>query len=162
MFASCDSRKQTIRWPVWLLCSQKPQESPAVFDSPRYLDGFSFPCYSSPRTKLAVMPHPGHRRTSSHKRRRAAHFALEKVTFAVCAKCKSAVLPHHACGVCGTYNGRQAKDMGRTVARTVKKTQMRAAAAAPAHDHEHDHDEKSEEAEKKPAAKKAKKKSAKE
>ena len=50
---------------------------------------------------------PGHRRTSSHKRRRAAHFALSKTTLAACAKCKKPVLPHRACAFCGTYKGRQ-------------------------------------------------------
>lgn len=50
---------------------------------------------------------PGHRRTSSHKRRRASHFALRKMNFAVCGKCKKAVAPHTACALCGTYKGRQ-------------------------------------------------------
>jgi large subunit ribosomal protein L32 len=50
---------------------------------------------------------PGHRRTSSDKRRRAAHFALEKVSLAHCSKCKKTVLPHHACGFCGTYDGKE-------------------------------------------------------
>ena len=50
---------------------------------------------------------PGHRRTSSHKRRRAAHFALCKMTITQCAKCKKPVLPHSACAFCGTYKGRQ-------------------------------------------------------
>ena len=34
---------------------------------------------------------PGHRRTSSHKRRRAAHFAIGKMNLAACAKCKKPV-----------------------------------------------------------------------
>jgi large subunit ribosomal protein L32 len=50
---------------------------------------------------------PGHRRTSSHKRRRAAHFALKKLTLADCPKCKAPVMPHRACASCGTYAGRQ-------------------------------------------------------
>lgn len=50
---------------------------------------------------------PGHRRTSSHKRRRASHFALGKQQLAACAKCKKPVQPHHACAFCGTYAGRQ-------------------------------------------------------
>lgn len=50
---------------------------------------------------------PGHRRTSSHKRRRASHFALRKLSLAFCKKCKKAVLPHTACAHCGTYQGRQ-------------------------------------------------------
>lgn len=50
---------------------------------------------------------PGHRRTSSHKRRRASHFALKPKTLATCPKCKASVLPHTACKECGTYDGRQ-------------------------------------------------------
>lgn len=50
---------------------------------------------------------PGHRRTSSHKRRRAAHFALTPCQLTVCPKCKKPVRPHHACAFCGTYKGRE-------------------------------------------------------
>lgn len=50
---------------------------------------------------------PGHRRTSSHKRRRASHFALKKISLSTCPKCKKQVLPHNACAFCGTYAGRQ-------------------------------------------------------
>ncbi|MEK7211122.1 MAG: 50S ribosomal protein L32, partial [Patescibacteria group bacterium] len=50
---------------------------------------------------------PGHRRTSSHKRRRAAHFALNPKTLGKCAKCAKPVLSHHACKFCGFYNGRE-------------------------------------------------------
>lgn len=51
---------------------------------------------------------PGHRRTSSHKRRRAAHFALKLEQLTTCPKCKKPVRPHYACAFCGTYRGRQA------------------------------------------------------
>ena len=51
---------------------------------------------------------PGHRSTSSHKRRRASHFALKKVQYSNCTKCKKPVLSHHVCKVCGTYSGREA------------------------------------------------------
>jgi large subunit ribosomal protein L32 len=50
---------------------------------------------------------PGHRRTSSHKRRRAAHFALKPTKLTTCPKCKKPLMPHIACKFCGTYNGRQ-------------------------------------------------------
>ena len=50
---------------------------------------------------------PGHRRTSSHKKRRAAHFALKKIVLSTCPKCKEPVMPHRACMNCGTYAGRQ-------------------------------------------------------
>lgn len=54
---------------------------------------------------------PGHRRTSSHKRRRAAHFALKKVNLSVCPKCKKPVMSHRVCKFCGTYAGREAIEM---------------------------------------------------
>ena len=64
---------------------------------------------------------PGHRRTSSHKRRRASHFALAKSVSAVCDKCKQAVLPHRACKVCGFYKGRTAVDTTRDSMRLAKR-----------------------------------------
>ncbi len=64
--------------------------------------------YTNPALNgILTMGLPGHRRTSSHKRRRAAHFALGKKSLNACAKCKKPVLPHHACAFCGTYAGRQ-------------------------------------------------------
>lgn len=49
---------------------------------------------------------PGHRRTSSHKRRRASHFALKKLSLTTCPKCKREVPPHTVCRFCGHYAGR--------------------------------------------------------
>jgi large subunit ribosomal protein L32 len=68
---------------------------------------------------------PGHRRTSSHKRRRAAHFALKKLVLATCAKCKATVMPHRACMNCGTYAGRQVLKLSNPLAKAK-------------HDHKHD------------------------
>jgi len=50
---------------------------------------------------------PGHRRTSSHKHRRAAHFALAKVGVSHCNHCNKAILPHHVCNFCGYYKGKE-------------------------------------------------------
>lgn len=50
---------------------------------------------------------PGHRRTSSHKRRRSAHFALKTVVLTKCTQCKKPVMPHRACAFCGNYKGRK-------------------------------------------------------
>ncbi|MBI5135435.1 50S ribosomal protein L32 [Candidatus Uhrbacteria bacterium] len=49
---------------------------------------------------------PGHRRSSSHKRRRAAHFGLTSTNTVVCSHCGSKRLRHHACPKCGYYRGR--------------------------------------------------------
>ncbi|MBP9748699.1 50S ribosomal protein L32 [Patescibacteria group bacterium] len=64
---------------------------------------------------------PGHRRTSSHKRRRASHFALKKIDLRVCSKCKKLLLPHTACKFCGSYNGRQVTKAPAVVAKKVVK-----------------------------------------
>lgn len=71
---------------------------------------------------------PGHRRTSSHKRRRAAHFALKKLVLAACPKCKEPMMPHRACPSCGTYAGRKVRELASPLAKRK-------------HDHEHDHKE---------------------
>lgn len=47
------------------------------------------------------------RQTPSKKRRRASHFALKTNTLSRCSKCKKPVMPHHACGFCGTYNKKE-------------------------------------------------------
>ncbi|TAN33620.1 50S ribosomal protein L32 [Patescibacteria group bacterium] len=56
---------------------------------------------------------PGHRRTSSDKRRRSAHFALTEVNAQKCPKCGTAILPHRVCAFCGTYKGRQVIDVSK-------------------------------------------------
>lgn len=84
---------------------------------------------------------PGHRRTSSHKRRRAAHFALKKMMIGTCPKCKKPVLPHIACRFCGTYAGRQVLPAKLVEAGKALKKAEKAAAAKHDHaDHKgHDH-----------------------
>jgi large subunit ribosomal protein L32 len=72
---------------------------------------------------------PGHRRTSSHKRRRAAHFALKKMQVTTCKRCQSTVLPHQTCLSCGTYAGRQVLNVAR-VSKRVMATTLAANAAA--------------------------------
>ncbi|OGH68971.1 MAG: 50S ribosomal protein L32 [Candidatus Magasanikbacteria bacterium RIFCSPHIGHO2_01_FULL_47_8] len=64
---------------------------------------------------------PGHRRTSSDKRRRAAHFALKESNLNTCPKCGKATLPHRVCAFCGTYRGRQVVKMEKT-SKTSNKT----------------------------------------
>lgn len=47
------------------------------------------------------------RQTSSRTKRRRSHHALKKVSTSSCPKCKSEVLSHRACAVCGTYKGKE-------------------------------------------------------
>ena len=68
---------------------------------------------------------PGHRRTSSHKRRRASHFALKKLSLAACPKCKEPIRPHRACRNCGTYAGRKVLNLKSPLAKS-KKTKEKA------------------------------------
>jgi len=56
---------------------------------------------------------PSFRNSRSKVRRRRSHHALSKTQVNVCAKCRAAILPHHACKACGNYNNRQ-------VAKTVE------------------------------------------
>ncbi len=71
---------------------------------------------------------PGHRRTSSHKHRRAAHFALTAKNVRLCPKCNKPSLPHRACASCGTYKGRNVtQSIVVKKINTVKKTKKVAA-----------------------------------
>lgn len=84
---------------------------------------------------------PGHRRTSSHKRRRAAHFALKGVSVTTCEKCKSPVLPHRACKACGWYKGRVAvATADARLARHAKSVHAlgRSPTGEAGHDHAHE------------------------
>lgn len=70
---------------------------------------------------------PGHRRTSSDKRRRASHFALKPSSLTVCSHCKKPVVPHRVCANCGYYRGRQVLKMKTKL---VGRARMRATAKA--------------------------------
>ncbi len=50
---------------------------------------------------------PAKRRSRSEARRGRSHQALKKVKLNSCQKCGQAVLPHTACGFCGSYKGKQ-------------------------------------------------------
>ncbi|MAG11395.1 MAG: 50S ribosomal protein L32 [Parcubacteria group bacterium] len=50
---------------------------------------------------------PGHRHTSSKRKRRASHFALKTKATTTCSECKAPRVPHHACSSCGSYRGRK-------------------------------------------------------
>ncbi len=83
---------------------------------------------------------PGHRRTSSHKRRRASHFALAKPTLTT-DKAGRTHRPHRAAPGATEYNGVKifVKGLDRKMAKLVKKTKS-AAVTAEEKEHEgHDH-----------------------
>lgn len=76
---------------------------------------------------------PGHRRTSSHKRRRASHFALTKPAITT-DKAGRAHLMHRVAPGATEYNGItiHVKGRERKLAKMLAKTK-------PQHDHNHDH-----------------------
>lgn len=75
---------------------------------------------------------PGHRRTSSDKRRRAAHFALTKPTVATDKKTGATHLGHRAAPGALEYNGHKIHRKGtqRKLEKLIKKAET-------AHDHDH-------------------------
>jgi len=97
---------------------------------------------------------PGHRRTSSHKRRRASHFALTKPAI-VTDKAGRAHLMHRAAPGATEYNGItiHVKGRDRKIAKMLNKTKPK---QVHDHEHEHAHDEPVEKAQAQ-TAKKAKK-----
>lgn len=64
---------------------------------------------------------PNKRSTKSHKRTRAAHFALKKVDLVSCPKCKKAKLQHRVCMSCGFYNGRDVLRKSVKLEKTLAK-----------------------------------------
>lgn len=82
---------------------------------------------------------PGHRRTSSDKRRRAAHFALKPKTLAIDKATGLIHLPHRAAKGALEYNGKaiHVKGRDRKVSKLLAKSRAK---ADKAHSHEgHDH-----------------------
>jgi large subunit ribosomal protein L32 len=53
------------------------------------------------------VPVPKRKMSRSNTRHRRAQWKATAVHTVPCPQCKSAKLPHAACGVCGTYKGRQ-------------------------------------------------------
>ncbi len=64
---------------------------------------------------------PGHRRTSSDKRKRTAHFNLSIKSAKACEKCGKPILSHRACTYCGTYKGRQVLDISKRTSRSARR-----------------------------------------
>jgi ribosomal protein L32 len=84
---------------------------------------------------------PGHRRTSSHKRRRASHFAIEKRMVTKDKKTGVAHLPHRVAPGAAEYNGHKihVKGQQHKVEKLLKKSSASRATKA-THEHEgHNH-----------------------
>jgi len=50
---------------------------------------------------------PKKKTSKSRRNMRRAHHHLPSIGLSNCDNCGSAKLPHHVCGACGHYNGRQ-------------------------------------------------------
>ena len=50
---------------------------------------------------------PVQKTSKARKRKRRSHHALKPIHYVRCPQCGTGKLPHAACTVCGTYNGRQ-------------------------------------------------------
>lgn len=53
------------------------------------------------------MPNPKKRLTRSRRDKRRAHDFLVSPTTVKCPNCAALVKPHHVCGSCGYYKGRE-------------------------------------------------------
>ncbi len=54
---------------------------------------------------------PQNRKTSSKRNMRRSHDALSAASFAECPNCGELRRPHHVCGSCGHYSGREVVSM---------------------------------------------------
>lgn len=54
---------------------------------------------------------PKRKMSRSNTRSRRAQWKISRVPTVPCGQCRSPKLPHAACQVCGTYNGRQVIDL---------------------------------------------------
>jgi large subunit ribosomal protein L32 len=50
---------------------------------------------------------PKRKKSKSRAKNRLSHNAIKPPVLIECPQCHSLMMPHHACTVCGTYNGRQ-------------------------------------------------------
>lgn len=68
---------------------------------------------------------PAKRRTKSAKRRRASHFALERLLLVTCPKCKKKKWPHQVCQFCGFYRGKEIIDVKAKLDKRERKKKER-------------------------------------
>lgn len=80
---------------------------------------------------------PGHRRTSSHKRRRASHFALKKTILTTDKKTGATHRSHRAAPGALEYNG---KKIHRKGADKKMEKLLKKAKSSPTTEHDHAHE----------------------
>ncbi len=65
------------------------------------------------------------RHTRAHTANRRSHHAVVDPRLSECSKCKSVHVKHHACGVCGTYRGKEVLNTMKKVEKTAKKIEKK-------------------------------------
>ena len=50
---------------------------------------------------------PKHRTSSAKRDKRRTHKKLSSPSFSLCPQCHEPLMPHHICGHCGYYKGRE-------------------------------------------------------
>lgn len=61
---------------------------------------------------------PKQRHTKTRRDRKRKRFELKPIATQICPKCSKPMLPHHVCGACGFYRGKEIVD-------TLKKTKIK-------------------------------------
>lgn len=79
--------------------------------------------------EITCMSVPARRQAKSLSRKRRSHLHMTAIHLGACAKCGATKQAHQACGVCGTYNGRQVKSVADQDARALKKTRTKASSS---------------------------------
>lgn len=59
------------------------------------------------------MPQPKKKMTSTRSGNRRSQINLEKISLTPCARCKTPIVPHTVCYVCGSYKGTQVVDVDK-------------------------------------------------
>jgi large subunit ribosomal protein L32 len=49
---------------------------------------------------------PKRKKSQSRAKQRLSHRALKPTALVECPQCHTMIMPHHACPICGKYNGR--------------------------------------------------------
>ncbi len=64
---------------------------------------------------------PKQKTPKSKRGKRRSHNALKVTNLALCPQCKSLIIPHTVCKVCGTYKGKEVIDVDRRKRRKEAK-----------------------------------------
>lgn len=78
------------------------------------------------------MPVPKKRHSNTRTRTRRANWKLKLMNLADCPQCHSKIMSHHACPVCGTYQGRMVLKIETEEKKKTAKGKAQAEKAQPA------------------------------